>query len=623
MLAIAIRYIIMAAVQLGIWTLLEKYGIPLLNAAIEETMVTFGVSRETAQDIVANKVLVAFEEVGVFAASLKTKMPVKVAEALGFTSKGFVKRALSTKVAEQVEKTAINATSKAVTSSDEVAKIASVVSKTRLLSLGSVKSLLGIIATLIGIPTAFFFALAQYIDFANWQGPYQKTFQGLLAKIGINPDSPMPKARVISTDIWNRIAATVEELGPIGLSFPFSGVDKPYSRLNLADLVDEVAANLVKNGGTASYKNVIGIVLPLVQLGGQPVPTSTAFPTGGAGGSGGTSTGVKVFTGIVSNGVLGAGLSFTPRQDDLIESMAELQAAIDNNLAPFLVTLPGKIVYEIKVVSSIITSDGLKRFGKTQTIQSGTDGLGKPKYKTLVNKWAVLYLYIVTDKGSRSKITSIVLGPTDAVRFRPDNSTLAAVSQVIPTSSVTLNTSDILSVEPSAIKTPTVESFAQAIGVPAERIDQKTGEIINPTPAEVEAYNYQFKNVSTPPVNTPKASDLAKTLFEWYSAQGLTLPTLSDRAKLYQSLGLGQASLYVGTAEQNTKLLNKLKEKPPPPPPVQVAQPAPPVINNTQVSAPSGFFRPPRGTPVYDRSSGASLGLADGNTDYNSAIVRV
>jgi hypothetical protein len=58
---------------------------------------------------------------------------------------------------------------------------------------------------------------------------------------------------------------------------------------------------------------------------------------------------------------------------------------------------------------------------------------------------------------------------------------------------------------------------------------------------------------------TAKSGSSASTLFEWYQAQGQALPSVTTRAKLYQSLGLGQASFYTGTAEQNTKLLNALK----------------------------------------------------------------
>ncbi len=51
------------------------------------------------------------------------------------------------------------------------------------------------------------------------------------------------------------------------------------------------------------------------------------------------------------------------------------------------------------------------------------------------------------------------------------------------------------------------------------------------------------------------------TLWEYYSAWGKTLPSLSERAKMYEALGLGSTDSYAGTAEQNTRLLNVLKER--------------------------------------------------------------
>jgi len=621
--AALIRIIIQAAVQTGILIAAEKLLSPLVDAAKRGYANAFNLTDSEAEDTLANDIIDALALVGVIGISIKTKLPTKVAEKLGFTSKGYSKRKLRPETEAKLKTKSKPNTSSGVATADDIAEIAKVTASSRGYSVSTVQSLFNNILKITGLTTAMFFAFAQYIDFANWQGPYQKTFQRILEVITfgrLSVDSPIPKARVISSDIWNRIAATVEELGPIGISFPDSGIDKPYSRQNLADLVDEVAANLARNKIQTSYKNVLAVVLPLVQLsGGTPFSTASAQKPAASS----ATPSVKVFTGVVSNGVLGSALAFTSRPDDLIENMGELQSAIDNNLAPFLTTLPGRIIYEIKVVSSIITAEGLKKGGEAQTIQTGVDSSGRPKTRTIINKWAVLDLYILTDKGTRSKIKSIVLGPTDAAKFRPDTSTLAAVSQVIPQSAITLNTSDILSVVPNDPKPVTAENFARAIGVPEERIDQKTGEIIQPTAAEIAAYNYQFSN--TPPASpvVNKSASNAGTLFEWYAAQGQKLPPISQRAQLYQSLGLGQASLYVGTAEQNMKLLSKLKEPPPAPPAVAIAQSAPPFVQNTQAPAPSGFFRPGKGVPVYDRSSGASLGLADGNTDYNSSMVRV
>jgi len=49
------------------------------------------------------------------------------------------------------------------------------------------------------------------------------------------------------------------------------------------------------------------------------------------------------------------------------------------------------------------------------------------------------------------------------------------------------------------------------------------------------------------------------TLYDFYSALGVSLPDKKERAKIYEKLGLGKASDYSGTAEQNAKLLAALK----------------------------------------------------------------
>lgn len=54
------------------------------------------------------------------------------------------------------------------------------------------------------------------------------------------------------------------------------------------------------------------------------------------------------------------------------------------------------------------------------------------------------------------------------------------------------------------------------------------------------------------------ATPTPSTLYDYYSSQGKPLPSVADRAPLYQSLGLGSAGAYFGTAEQNIALLGKL-----------------------------------------------------------------
>jgi uncharacterized protein YkwD len=50
------------------------------------------------------------------------------------------------------------------------------------------------------------------------------------------------------------------------------------------------------------------------------------------------------------------------------------------------------------------------------------------------------------------------------------------------------------------------------------------------------------------------------TLYDYYKSKGQPLPSISERAKIYEKLGLGPASSYKGLAWQNNLLLNKLLE---------------------------------------------------------------
>jgi len=54
--------------------------------------------------------------------------------------------------------------------------------------------------------------------------------------------------------------------------------------------------------------------------------------------------------------------------------------------------------------------------------------------------------------------------------------------------------------------------------------------------------------------------ETAVNLYRFYLLKGEILPSIDERAKLWEELGLGEASGYSGTAYQNQKLLQKLME---------------------------------------------------------------
>lgn len=54
---------------------------------------------------------------------------------------------------------------------------------------------------------------------------------------------------------------------------------------------------------------------------------------------------------------------------------------------------------------------------------------------------------------------------------------------------------------------------------------------------------------------------LAKTLFELYEFDNSEMPTISERAKIWEDLGIGNKENYRGSYSQNITLLEKLKEE--------------------------------------------------------------
>lgn len=617
---IAIRYLIIACVQMGLVSLAEKYVIPYLNKAIEEIMVLFGVEREQAQDILANEIIRYAESIGIFAAVLKTKMPVKVAEMLGFTSKGFNLRKITNTVAGSKAgsvKTAKLSNTNAVVlaTADATAVVAQAVKSTV-----GFKVAYDMVLKTLGVGFMGFMVVGNWLDFGNWNsGAYQKSMQKFLEWISFGklvPDEDYRKSKTASADVFTKVYETFKIGGAVGIQDPYKGVEVPFTRDNMLDLVDEVGASLLLTTGAASTKNLLKAMLPMIifiagnenKIDGMVYSSSSSSVKS----SGAVATTPKVFMGIVSQGVVGAGLVFTPRPDDLIESASELREAAANNLAPFLTTLPGKIVYEVKVVSSILTKEGFKQTGKTQQIQTGTWANGTPKYKTVTNKFATLVVYALTDKGSRAKLTTIVLGPTDATKLTVAQNDLRALETALPALVTTTDIKDIKSIEspepvqvtqtetqkyetvPEGVWTPERDQYWKNLGYliapcspgsskmcgfapigkatpqqetnekapddPGNKFNTSTGKPNPKYKPEAPAPLPVTAPVVSPGTSKPTGAGVnATTLYEWYQAKGQAMPSVSTRSQLYASLGLGQASYYTGTAEQNTKLLAALK----------------------------------------------------------------
>lgn len=581
-----------------------------------------GLTLSEAKDIVANLLFDLALNATIVGTVLKTKIAVKTAEYLGFTSKGYVKRTLSPKAAAAIKK---------MSGPWEKFKSFSLFSK---------------ILTIIGVGNLAIWQAKSLADIIE-PGVYQtKQVNAVYRKLGIPFQYPETAAVLspgnFSAEKFNDFARSIEAAGVFGFRGVIGSTLGLYSRQGLADVIDYVYGNEILKGTTFNdYRGVIPFVTPyLVSNKATSATSSTQANTSSASQ---VVPQTKVFTGIVSQGTVGSGLQFTARPDDLIESASELQQAINNNVSSYLATLLGKVTYEIKVVSSVIVG-GIRKTGTSQRIQSGSFANGTPKYKSVTNKFAVADLYLITDRGTRSKLTSIVLGPVDALKFQPTSDDLVGVASSVSRNILTSNTDEIdkivtstptLVVPPASaedsIEAPgvgycvvydgyqgticfnkeTVSKLRLAVAKNEKTLDQaenelrlsidmggqdtwanngaknlgplwqlaspkvrsilSTGGTFAGTPQQTQAgvsppVTAPFKDNQTPanalPVQSlPEVALTAPNLYEFYGALGRQLPTLTERGDLYQSLGLGQAAFYTGTAEQNTKLLATLKLK--------------------------------------------------------------
>lgn len=619
-IAIVLRQLIIMLIQTAAFAVLERLITSIVDKEIKRNQDENGLDEADSKIATANAFIDIALMAGITMISLRTKLPLKIAEKLGFTSRGYVKGNLSKTGAAKLAAKKGTTIKTNATVAETATEVASVAAKTRGLSLDKTSKIANLVIAGIGVPVGVGLLITNTVDFAAWpSSAYQTTFQKLLSKFGINPDKDAPSSKVLSDDMWEKIYNTYFQLGATGVNNPYTNMSQKFSRETLAALVDKVAANIIAEKGKATLKEVIAATQGFITM-GAPVTdakinavfgTSTTTTTGSSVSSTTTST-TKVFTGIVSQGVVGQGLVFEARPDDMIESLDELRQAASNNLASYLNTLLGKVVYEVKVVSSIITKEGFKQTGITQRIQTGTYSNGTPKYKTVTNKFATIVVYAITDKGSRAKLTTIVLGPVDSAKLIVGQNDLRSLETELPELVTTNDINEINEIitgtdtkvtnteADSNTQTSTSTSdwwiqfmsngtnykmgpystaaeaskagLKESIKLDKENITHSTFKIKQTNPdAKIwesltksdtsgsSSVSDTVNNAVSTSNNATRAGAGAKTLYEWYQAQGQTLPSVKERSVIYERLGLGSANYYTGTAEQNTKLLNALK----------------------------------------------------------------
>ena len=618
--AVVIRVIVQAIVQTGVYVFVSALIAPLLDTAKNAVKRAFNMTDEEAEDSIANELIDALAMVGIIGLTIKTKLPTIVAEKLGFTSRGYVKRKLSAKLPASVAGTGAKAsTIKTLAQPEAVAQMTAIATK-RGVSFDTVSKVASVIVAGVGVPVGLGLLITNTIDFGAWNSSaYQQTFQKFLSIFGLEPDKDSRSPRTTSADIFNKIFSALQGQGATTINDPYKDTIVSFNRDNLLDLSDKLAGQILIENGEVKSKTLLASILPFISFQNKPTTTATPATSGGA-----VVTvqqpKIQVFSGIVSQGVLGGGTTFQARTNDMIDDMQELIESASINLAGFLTALPSRVTYEVKIVSSITTKDGFTQHGTTTRVISSYNRDGTPRYKNITNKFAVLYLYLLTDKGTRTKIASVNVGPVNSVNFQVASTdlnviakTLQSVATTSDVSKITAITSlNIVSSLPPKIVAPVVIPPQIPIVAPAPVVSapQVTGQhfIIgrygsseiwddatlnnirsNPNYGSFQEVSYDVwkantdKSVNTgsatqtafiaqaetktapPPIPTTTAPPAqrnganANTLSEWYTANGQSLPTVSARSVLYQNYGLGSSALYIGSAEQNTRLLDKLK----------------------------------------------------------------
>lgn len=662
------RQVVQIAVTLGLIELADKTLFPLVESAVAKVATAFGTDEETAKDIVANEWIDYVEAVGIGALTLKSRLPLRVADYLKFSTRGVTKRPLPATVAPKVSAAKAASVSASAASAEVVSQIAATVSKSRGVPLTVVRDVAQIVIGFIGVPIGFGVVLVNALDLGAWNtSAYQGTFQRFFALFGLEPDATFGGPRVASQEVFNKVYTALQNEGARTITNPDTGEKLPFNQQNALLVIDKVASKLFIETGEVKAKALLGATLLLITFGTATTAAGATYTTAQSGSSTSAVVAVtpqiKIFTGVISGGTLGLPQEFVARPDDLIQSEDELRAAIKNNLAAAVASLPGRFFYEIGIVNSVKTKSGFTQKGAPIKIVSGYTTTGKPRYKTIYHKFAVMKLGVTDENGRVVKLGTVNLGPLNPADYNATPEALRSIEKTISAETFTTNINEIAQVvssqpvQVSSVPTSAPPSASQSVVLPTQTRPQDrfgkplpiegevfrvvgdkmrsglyrvisgqivsigqpqgvanarledNGKIYEPgsvTPAwgpnnnvriltqgfngvwwsviqagdvydkqngagayeKLNEYNMadlqehvRLNGSLTAKTNKTKytSGQTATSLAEFYAANGLALPSLAERAQLYESAGLGAVSTYVGTAEQNNKLLGWLK----------------------------------------------------------------
>lgn len=613
-----IIWISQLAVTSAAFALVEK----VLDALQNKIRETFDLSEDDAWAYISNIFADTIALVGIGTAVLYKRIPLRIADKIGLSATKVTRKKVSQTAAKKIATGGLET------------------------SINKLQTTVTWVGGIAGTYWAFM-AIPQFLQQIGDQAIFQrKNANDYWESItGIRPftePSPLDSPGRFKSTEFDDYERSLTAAGAQWIQDPRYGMPLPFNRTNLAKLIDYVTGVTEAAGKKATPAEVKPKIAPYITLktnlgnaGMTTTPKVSTVPVPAV-------TPVKIYTGTVAQGTLGNYIEFTPRQDDLIEDAGELKMAAQNNVAPFIASLPGKLVYELKVVSSVTTKDGFTQHGSVQRIVSGYYKDGTPKYRNVVNKWAVMDIFIKGEGASRTKLSRIVLGPTDATKFNPTQSQSDEIASALYTSAPTTTSQNSVSSAnneqrqtsqnglqstqndatiPSTAQNTVInrqyfvegDGFVQSVmfkvgttvyttdfleGLLTDAEKQKFtsyGEWIprikekmltrgldieglprvrvwweeNGKRLDVQRYNWEKFFYERLPGETGASIGTRKNtagadainLSEWFQANGLTLPSVSERSKMYETFGLGSATLYVGTAEQNARFLAALKAK--------------------------------------------------------------
>lgn len=674
-----IRFLFIAVVQTGAIVAVQQTLEGVVDYIRNALKSDGGLTDAETNDVMLNETLDALAIVGITVASLKSKIPLRLADKLGLGLSQQTKKTLSTKqsaaVSQAVTKGALQPT----------------VLKSVLQKLVSPLATILIFGPLLvqGLGDQFTFSPKTANDF------YEGLF-GFRPRPDLDPVSGFTPATYTAgefLELFNQLKSA----GAVGINAPYAFQTQLFNQTTLAGLVNYIVGNNILSG-KKSDKTAIRTELSkyLLKMGSSGSGTPAAgggAPAAGVSVPAAAPVQIKVYTGVVAGGTLGTPSEFIARPDDMIQNTEELKAAAKNNLAAFVQALPGKFYYEIGIQNTVRTRSGFTQKGEAVRIISGYYKNGNPRYKTVYHKFAVMKLGVTDENGRNVKLGTIVLGPVNVVDYQPSPVELTQIqNQITPelfTNDIT-DIQEIITPAPVGITTaagtnpnPPTNTATSATpsasptspGTPVRFIASNTsftipagGEIFIPTQPRgivptvyarsgdiVRVFNLEslvprymcgpygcYKDDAGNEVRVNSASQVwdlavkrfkdrtgmdyyslkqqniadvqaafgrgrlselpnqlrtfegpnafedfiaflgallpggdvdisgmgiqlndaarnAHTLGQFYTAVGKPLPSLADRALLYEQLGLGAKSTYTGTAEQNNRLLALLK----------------------------------------------------------------